>query len=264
MGRPGYEDDFRKKLEARDIKPRVDSWNKLEEQLESTEKAGETTRKWWPGIVAACACLMLFFSFIFQPSSDAELVVEQQEKNTKEDTQFQPSFFENEKGFPESVVTEATHAEVNESLVEPAPIIKSGITDQDMDDFQMSETAWMQQEEAETLLAKQMEELGLADLLLAKDISDQVLWQKLDELLAQASKLQESSGQVSDAEIDALLLLAAEDISRSRPNQGTAVSAETLLYEVEMELEETFRQRVFDLLKQGLDKTRTAVVNSMQ
>lgn len=263
MGRPGYEEDFRKKLEARDIKPKVDSWNRLEEQLENAGKARRPTRNWWAGIVAASACLLLFFGFMFQSSSDTELVVEQQQKNIKENTQLQPSSFETEEKFSESVVAEETTGVEKEELPDQ-PLTRSGIAGQGMDDSKMSETAWMQQEEAEVLLATQMKELGLADLLLEQDISDEVLWKKLDEILAQASTLQESSGQVSDAEIDALLLLAAEDISSNRPNQETAVSAEALLYEVEMELEESFRQRVFDLLKQGLDKTRTAVVNSMQ
>lgn len=267
MGGPGYEEYFRKKLEARDVKPGVDSWNRLEAQLEEAGKARRTTRKWWPGIVAACACLLFFVGFMFQSSSDAVLVVEQQEiehqGTTQEDTQLQPSSFETEAEFSESVVAEeTTGVEKDESPDQPQ--ITSGIAGQEMDDSKISKTAWMQQEQTELLLAKQMKELGLADLLLQEDISDQVLWQKLDEVLAQASKLQERSGQVSDAEIDALLLLAAEDISSNRSSQGAAISAEALLYEVEMELEESFRQRVFDLLKQGLDRTRTAVVNSMQ
>lgn len=263
MGGPGYEEYFRKKLEARDAKPKADSWNRLEAQLESAEKTRRTTKKWWPGIAAACACLLLVFGFLFQSSTDAELVVDHQQKSTQEDSQMQLSSFETASELSESVVrANATDAEENASSHEP--LKRSRITVQEMNNSKNSESAWMQQEQAEVLLAKQMKELGLADLLLQEDISDQVLWQKLDEVLAQASKLQERSGQVSDAEIDALLLLAAEDISSNRSNQGAAISAEALLHEVEMELEESFRQRVFDLLKQGLDRTRTAVVNSMQ
>lgn len=265
MGRPGYEEDFKKKLETRDIKPGVDSWSRLEEQLERAGNARRSTRGWWLGVVAACACLLLLLGFLFRSTPDPVLVVEQQEvqPNTQEEIPMQQPLFEDEQNFSESVTaTETTLDKENELSDEP--LRAEGAPHQESEHSEVSGAAWVQQEKTEVLLAEQLKELGLADLLLEEDVDEDVLWQKLDEVLAQANSLQERSKGVSDAEIDALLLLAAEDISNSRSSQRTVISADALLYEVEMELEESFRQRVFDLLKEGLDKTRTAVVNSMQ
>lgn len=92
-------------------------------------------------------------------------------------------------------------------------------------------------------------------------IDEELLSQKLQEVVAEANVMEAAAGEISDAEINALLLAASTEIERDQEVAIERLSADELLYEVEMELEESFRAKVFELLREGLRKTRTAVAN---
>ncbi|MEH6408423.1 MAG: hypothetical protein V7767_14190, partial [Leeuwenhoekiella sp.] len=85
---------------------------------------------------------------------------------------------------------------------------------------------------------------------------------KVNTLLAQVD-LMEQNAQVTDAEIDALLKKAQEDIFKERMynDQTNTVNANALLMEVESELDQSFREKVFDALKDGFLKAREAIVD---
>lgn len=71
-----------------------------------------------------------------------------------------------------------------------------------------------------------------------------------------------SSYQVSDAEINNLLAIAMAEVEQEQMEQiASAREAERLLEEVEFELEESFRHKVFEVLKEGFSKAKTAVAN---
>lgn len=265
MGRPEFENDFKEKLKGREIKPGADSWNRLQEQLTSGQESLGKTRKWWPGMVAAGVGLLLILGLLFKSESDVVQVVEEHEtgqQHISNEVQYDPKpmITEMEQSLP--IVSGRSILDQKEQLKGDDPG-REEVINQEPLDTEVSQAEWIQQDDTEILLEEHLKELGLADLLLEEEIDDAILWQKLDEVLAQAGKIQGDSGVVSDAEIDALLLLAAEDISNNRPELGVHVNPDALLYEVERELEESFRLRVFELLKQGLEKTRTAVVNRM-
>ena len=72
-------------------------------------------------------------------------------------------------------------------------------------------------------------------------------------------------GKVTDDQIEALLAEARAEVGNERVMYQTAAyDADNLLLEVETELEHSFRQQVFELIKDGLQKTRNAVVNINQ
>ena len=72
----------------------------------------------------------------------------------------------------------------------------------------------------------------------------------------------ELSTEVTDAEVDSLLHKAQEDILRQRLfNRDNTVDAMALLTEVEEELDQSFRDQIFQSLKAGFLKVRTAVAD---
>src|SRR5690606_33725577 len=88
---------------------------------------------------------------------------------------------------------------------------------------------------------------------------DALILQKVEEVVAQVEHL-ERVQEVSDREVDSLLRAAQQQILREkifRPEGG--VDALALLAEVEGELDASFRERVFEALKAGYLKMRTAV-----
>jgi len=79
----------------------------------------------------------------------------------------------------------------------------------------------------------------------------------------EASSKENKTGKITDAEVDALLAEALTKIKgdRSAKSVSENIDANSLLLDVEMELEQSFREKVFDVLKEGYFKAKTAVVN---
>ena len=72
----------------------------------------------------------------------------------------------------------------------------------------------------------------------------------------------EALANVTDAEIEALLLLAEAELEEE-PGQyaSQTINPDDLLNEVEYELEQSFRDKVFEVIKDGFSKAKTAVAN---
>ena len=81
-------------------------------------------------------------------------------------------------------------------------------------------------------------------------------------MLAAVLHLENESIQVTDAEVDSLLRVAQFDILKEKVFQDNGkVDAMALLIEVEDEIDQSFRDRIFKKLKDGLFKARTAIAN---
>ena len=90
---------------------------------------------------------------------------------------------------------------------------------------------------------------------LAEQINSQ-----LDAVLAQVALLESRQGGVSEAEIDSLLRQAQQEISgHAYHPPRDSVDAMALLMETEEELDRSFREQLFDRLKTGFARVRTAV-----
>ncbi len=92
-------------------------------------------------------------------------------------------------------------------------------------------------------------------------LSDNLLNAKIAEVVAQVALL-EQAAQLTDSEVDSLLLIAQQDILRQRIFNGDkTVDAMALLTEVEDELDQSFRDQIFQSLKTGFLKVKTAVAD---
>jgi len=90
--------------------------------------------------------------------------------------------------------------------------------------------------------------------------SHELILEKAREVVAQVEYLEGQRQQVTEGEVDSLLRAAQQQILGERIFQDEgAVDALALLAEVEGELDASFRERVFDALKAGYLKMRTAV-----
>jgi ABC-type phosphate transport system auxiliary subunit len=86
--------------------------------------------------------------------------------------------------------------------------------------------------------------------------------EKINTLVAQVMNLENQNVPVTDAEIDSLLLLAQKELLTDRLLKANdQVDAMALLSEVEDELDRTFRGQLFEKLKDGFFKVRTAVAD---
>jgi hypothetical protein len=92
-------------------------------------------------------------------------------------------------------------------------------------------------------------------------VSDEIINSKVADIVAQIDVLEQYSA-VTDAEVDSLLKRAQDEILRDKIfNKDKTVDALALLTEVEEELDQSFRDQIFNSLKAGFIKVRTAVAD---
>jgi flagellar basal body-associated protein FliL len=87
---------------------------------------------------------------------------------------------------------------------------------------------------------------------------------QVDAVLSQVEVMEAASGEVSDAEIDSLLREAQALISMQSQMTTDSVDAMALLSEAEAEMDQTFREQLFNKLRKGFNKVRTAVADRNQ
>lgn len=86
--------------------------------------------------------------------------------------------------------------------------------------------------------------------------------QKIQEVVAEIQLLKDSNSNVSDSEIDALLLKAQQEIHLNKLyNNKGVVDAALLLQDVEAELDQSFRSKVFEAIKDGFGTVKSAIAN---
>lgn len=85
---------------------------------------------------------------------------------------------------------------------------------------------------------------------------------EIGRLIAAVQTAEQKGAEVSDYAIDSLLAQAREKIVKERvfEDQPQNLSATALLQSVENELDQSFRERVFDALRDGFMKAREAIV----
>ena len=245
-----FEQHIRTKLNEREITPSKEAWSKISEQLDvntSSRKSGY----FWMGI-AASVLVLLGTTLVFLNSDVDELNIEievvevpSEKVLNKINTETQRNIKEND----------------NEMIVSKSNA-KSSIEVVTSDEVVLST-----REEKEFIILKN--DVAASDVL-NKEIndsvgpivlSDAVLDQKIAEVLAQVDAM-ELNTNITDAEVDSLLQKAQQDIIRENLfNQNHSVNAMALLTQVEEELDQSFRDQIFESLKTGFLKVRTAVAD---
>ncbi|GAB5475830.1 MAG: hypothetical protein Mars2KO_39290 [Maribacter sp.] len=238
-----FEKHIKKELENREIQPSSDAWLKLSDRLDDT--SAEQPRKkgylWYA--VAACFIGLIVLSTIFfkgtAPVSEPAIqVVEDATKSGEEVEDFSKDTT------PHPPVEVVINEEAPKQKVERKPTIEKK---------EILET-----ENANTQLADSSEKVEVP----LSDPSEEIIKTKLMEVLAQVDALEQNQEQITDAEVDSLLRKAQEELLTGplfRNDQS--VDAMALLSEVENELDKSFRDQIFESLKSGFLKVRTAVAD---
>lgn len=246
MGQDRMENYFKDKLGQREIKPIVNSWDKLKLKLDKEEKRPRPVI-WWMGIAASLLGGILIAGLVYFEGPQAGPVLV--------DTpglEIIPSEDDKEEFIKPDI------ASGENKLLEIKPVGTSA----EKEKIQISP----RKDINENTLAGQNKpgnfpEVRQVTPKIQELKEDKLLSQKLEEIIAEAGQV--DNEDALSLEIDALLQKAAKEISLEKQNSqiSAQVDARGLLYDVEMELEQSFREKVFDVLKEGYLKARTAVVN---
>ncbi|MDY8136488.1 hypothetical protein [Aquimarina sp. 2201CG5-10] len=273
-----FEDKMKEKLEQRAIQPSKDSWERLSSQLDEHQNQKKGDRKFWRYAVAASIVGILIITSIFfndnqTPVEENKQFVDVNDREHKEkvnNTDIVESENRNQKNkeakqeslFNEELITknEIKNNPVNQISENNTTRIKKNNSDS-----KKSNTSKVV-EEKETIIAESTKEASInanqepeKNLIDAKMIED-----KVANVVAQVEELQKNNIEVTDEEINRMLLDAQREITTKKILKSNTVSASALLQDVEEELDETFKNRVFEALKTGFQKVRTAVAERNQ
>lgn len=232
------EKHIKDKLEERTIAPSKGAWDKIASQIKGPSPKKRTP--WSIYAVAASVVGVVLVSVYFftneSPRVDENQVVETETKT--------------------GVITEPERTTGKESIEVAVIEADSKITEENPKkdpDTPISNGALVQEET----------KAPLKDELLIN--SDALIAQKVEEVVAQVELMEHAQQDVTDAEVDSLLRAAQRQILTDKLfTESGSVDAMSLLAEVEDELDETFRDQIFDALKSGYLKLRTAVADRNQ
>ena len=252
-----YEEQLKDKLEQRTIQPSSNAWQKLNDKLDANQSKKNNKGFWYLGIAASIVGILLITNVFFnndntsivEPTivdtkkTDSELNnINTKDKNVTED--IEPPFNE-----PEVLASENNKTETPKKQ----STSKSGLEQK----INKEQLKLIPSKTEETVIAiNKTEEQKETN---SKKLSFEE--QKAKEVVAQIQNMQKIK-EVTDAEIDALLNAAQREITFKRLyNENTnAIDANALLLSVEDEIEEqSFRTRVFEMLKAGYNEVKTVV-----
>lgn len=249
-----FENHIKEKLKNRKIRPSAGAWGKIQDRLNTSEKP-KNNRVLWYSIAASFVGLLMVSALFFQ-SNNNDLDSDIQIVDTKK---------EESNGVRKELPTESEENS-NRSVEDPTQKKLAVEENSDPELIRLKKEAVQQygitEKNENTLVATEeteYRELKLNNLI---EDSEERIDLKIAKVLAQVDLLEQNDETVTDAEIDSLLRAAQRELFiENMYKSGGSVDAMALLNEVEDELDQSFRNQIFEKLKSGFVKVRTAVAD---
>ncbi|WP_047419147.1 hypothetical protein [Cellulophaga sp. Hel_I_12] len=244
-----FEEDIKEKFEGRSIPPSPQVWEKISGQITTTHK---TTKKGfaWYAIAASVIGLLIAMLVFFNAGKEAmnqekPVVFTPQNRVNKELPQSKEELIE-------IIGSSSTIANAKEPYTSTS---KNKVTPNNNE----ANTA---QNKAALAIDKVVHKPKLQLENKTNLAMDVLIDQKINLVVAQVDALALQNATVSDAEIDALLRKAQEEILRQKLfTDSNSVDALALLHQAETELDLSVRDQLFETLKNGYLKVRTALAD---
>jgi len=238
-----FEKHSKDKLKEREIQPSARVWTAISERLDSASP--EKTSFVWYGIAAGFIGLLIISALYFKsndtPADENIQIVDTPSKNIK--------------GVPKKVEQEEVMKEgfVKTQTEDITPVYEEKT---------LRKSNYMPNRESGVAIVQKVEPKKIASEIPHRQ-SVEILNTKIEEVIAQVNIMEQNNKVITDAEIDSLLWQAQKEILADKTfrKDQTMVDATALLSEVEGELDQTFRDRIFEKLKTGFIKVRTAVAD---
>ncbi|NRA92543.1 MAG: hypothetical protein HRU26_07635 [Psychroserpens sp.] len=250
-----FEEQLKEQLEKRNLQPSSESWNDLQKRLDKHDKSKKISATWWIGIAASIVGMILIVSQLYKVSDtvDSNPVMVETEASVEEI-----------KAVPEieNVTEELIVADIDDQVEEET-------TFEQESNSKESDKAVVQEIKKKAINTNDVKETVVAQVDAEKHsdeskIDTEIMTVedlKIQEVVAEIKSMQNSEVAVSNKEIDSLLKEAQREILRQKifDNKSQTVNANDLLQDVEIELEQSFRDKVFDALKSNFGSVKTAV-----
>ncbi|MDO5972275.1 hypothetical protein Q4Q35_20950 [Flavivirga aquimarina] len=244
-----FEEDIKEKLEKRTMQPSNDAWNKLSERLEGQGKSKNKKPVLWLGIAASIVGILLVTSQFFSNETTVvnevpKIVVVPETVEQNKDTTIEVETDVATENTSGSIQTNQKRV-VKKSIKTPVEV---------KTELDKKQTVIVQENDLEVLkkISVNSVEVALKPLTFEEE--------KIQAVANQIQKLKDNN-TVTDEAIDALLLEAQKEIRLNKlyNTTTTVVDANLLLQDVEADLDQSFRSKVFEAIKASYGTVKTAV-----
>jgi len=257
-----FEENIREKLEGREIQPSAETWKKLSSQLDTNDQKKDSKIIWY-AIAASFVGIIIVASVFFSRQeqlveNDLDFVeVNTSEGNKLEDLQ-EINSVNLKKDEAETIASEDIEPiklELNKVEIIEKPI-------------QKKKEVLVQKNS----VSKTSEAIAKLDIPVLKEsikpetkkpvLSEEetIMNAKVAEVIAKLEQLKINKTSISVEELDGLLANAQKEIQNQRLLSSKKVDPAALLGDVEMELEQSFRDKVYYALGDGFQFIKSAVV----
>jgi hypothetical protein len=257
-----FEDNIREKLQERELQPSKEAWDKLSKVLDQQMPQRKNTTFFWMAVAASLVGIIIVTTFFLRSEMPVTPLV--QEESTEILPEMDPLTP------PVKVVKETQNRELLDSSM---PLVTESATNRSISETETKLAVTVKNSKAKTSIdgehnIPEKEAVVVTPTLEVLPFEgarepqvDSFVNKKIEEVVAEVHTLQELNNEVTAEEIDALLAKAQRDISNQRllQNSTKKIDASALLMDVELELEQSFREKVFQMLGEGFHKIRTAV-----
>ncbi|MGB5500613.1 MAG: hypothetical protein WBM77_16900 [Maribacter sp.] len=238
-----FEKHIKNQLDKRNIKPSDNAWEKISGQLQKTEPA-TSKRFFWYSVAAAFIGILIISSLYFNTSDES-----------------------NESGIQiVETPNEPVFIPKTEAVVKKQNAVEEKIAISDKPSIIVSKKPSVQVESDSDFNSQIASTDNFSDKIIKVDTvlnkAEHLINAKIAEIVAQVNSLENSNLPISSVEVDSLLRKAQQEVLTDKIfNQEGEVDAMALLNEVEGELDQSFREQIFESLKTGFLKVRTAVAD---
>jgi hypothetical protein len=257
MAPDNFDNNIKNKLENRTIKPTEGAWIKLSEQLDTLDKKKPNTTLWF-GIAASIVGVLFFILSNDENAIEntTPIIVDTQEKVKTNDSNEAIPSIENQL---EQIELESNQVIVN-TKEQAIPETKQAISPPEQNTIKPNDNTINTNISVAEVRHEPKVESDANVNLESQNVSFED--QKIQEVVAQIKDLQRDDKDITEAEIDQLLQQAENQINHKRSYDRSAktVDASSLLQDVEMELEESFRDKVLEALKSSYESVKVAVI----
>ncbi|MEB8330139.1 hypothetical protein OO009_12305 [Flavobacteriaceae bacterium KMM 6897] len=247
-----FEEQMKDKLDQRNLKPSEKAWETIASQLDTTQGSKRRNTFFWYGIAAGFIGIIVVSTIYFtdqdQAAPDQFKVVETEKLSVPIEKE------EPQKSEMEQQVTLGVQADSSDNVV-PGSTIKNAVVSVQPNNWDHLSNG--SNTDPVLDIAKQDTEGGKVTM---PDQTNEVINAKIAQLVEQVDWLDQNQMGVTDAEIDSLLRRAQQEIIQEQLfRKDNSVDAMALLTQVEDEMDQSFRDQIFDALREGFLKVRTAV-----
>jgi len=267
-----FEENIKDKLEKRTIQPSTDAWEALSGNLDANDKRNRKGLFFYIGIAASIIGILLVTNMMFNTSGNQGV------QPTIVDTNTKASQIKLENQNINQIVEKEVVAKISEENIIKKVVnhINSSIKNEPKLATISNQSAGKKTEDkhdklsTNELIDLNKIEQSVATIVVDNSKKEQVAVSTLTfeelkavEVVNKIKELELENGVVTNAEIENLLKKAERDILRDRIYNETTrtVDADALLQDVEDDLEQSFRNKVFEGLKSSFKTVKTAVAD---